>query len=562
MDPLSATSKATGWSVPDFSLEARRPRTAATTQALSFAPRPVPTLYRPPDEEKGRAFRSRTDSASSSTLFGAPDPIHNKLDPPHDDVVQPLAAALEGALFSDDQDDDDLLDQFLADRGASQDQDDSGFVEQDVPSWSPRTIPAPVLSSSSKWTRAIDHAVFNADGNIQLIGEKLREVPNAVWELSTLRSFTPSSPSRSFARTQSVPASKLPSSPARRIFGRTSTVAFGSPGGSSSLAAGAVPVVLVLSGNELTAGALSNALWTIPNLQVLSLRNNHLDTLPEGVGRLAGLRELSLAGNRLQYLPAEILELDNLSNLTLYPNPWLPPPAPAPASVQDGDKASSTARSRRRKRVLGPLVTHYVVPSLVETCTRLLLSEATTSPVPPISLSASISSSSTAVRHIQNVRGGVEYVRALLDQRNLFAPFHSTFYPPSSLAASSSSSSSSLSPATSFFPRARQSSGPIHPAAPPTSQPYDPASHQCRSPAHPHDARVFVRHAVERLEWVSAARLRGRAARGEGEDGEGEVRDVPVRWRGCGPRCLDWLELDEEDEEEEQHGGAAEREQV
>lgn len=396
-------------------------------------------------------------------------------------------------------------------------------------------------------------------------GQKLREVPNAVWELSTLRSFTPSSPSRSFARTQSVPASKLPSSPARRIFGRTSTVAFGSPGGSSSLAASAVPVVLMLSGNELTAGALSNALWTIPNLQVLSLRNNHLDTLPEGVGRLAGLRELSLAGNQLEYLPAEILELDSLTNLTLHPNPWLrpPAPAPAPASAQDGDKASSTARARRRRRVLGPLVTHFVVPSLVETCTRILLSEAT-SPAPPISLSASTSSSSTAVRHIQNVRGGVEFVRAFLDQRNLFAPFHSTFYPPSSLAASSASSSSSLSPATSFVPRSRQSSGPTQPAAPPTAQPFDPASHQCRSPAHPHDARVFFRPAVERLEWVSEARLRGRAAAaplGEEGEGEGEVRDVPVRWRGCGPRCLDWLELDEDEDEQEQHGEAVEQEQ-
>lgn len=380
-----------------------------------------------------------------------------------------------------------------------------------------------------------------------------------MWELSTLRSFTPSSPSsRSFARTQSVPASKLASSPARRIFGRTSTVAFGSPGGSSSLAAaGAVSVVLMLSGNELTAGALSNALWSIPNLQVLSLRNNLLDTLPEGVGRLAGLRELSLAGNQLQYLPAEILELDNLSNLTLHPNPWLrpPPPARAAASAQDGDQASSTARARRRKRVLGPLVTHYGVPSLVETCTRILLSDATPSPSPPISLSSSTSSSSTAVRHIQNVRGGVEFVRAFLDQRNLFAPFHSTFYPPSSLAATSSSSSSSLSSATSSFPRTRQSTGPAQPAAPPTTQPFDPASHQCRSPAHAHEARVFFRPAVERLEWVSEARLRGRAmpaGLGEGEEGEGEVRDVPVRWRGCGARCLDWLELDEEDDDGEE----------
>lgn len=379
---------------------------------------------------------------------------------------------------------------------------------------------------------------------------KLREVPNAVWELSTLRSFTPSSPSRSFSRTHSTPASKVPASPARRLFGRTSTIAFGSPGGSSSVAAGAVPVFLMLSGNELTAGALSNALWTIPNLQVLSLRNNLLDTLPEGIGRLAGLRELSLAGNQLRFLPAEILELDNLTNLTLHPNPWMPAPRLAEGLSLEGESVE-TQRRRRRKRVLGPLVTHFTVPSLVETCTRILLSEAippasSSLSALPASLSSSTSSSSSrTVRHIQNVRGGVEYVRTLLEQRNLFAPFQSTFYPPSSLAASSSTSSSTFSPSasSSSFPRPRRLSGSFAPH-PPTKQPFDPSSHVCRSPAHPHEARMFVRPAVERFEWVSEGRLRGKGEDAEG-DGE-EVRNVPVRWRGCGARCLDWLEEDED----------------
>ncbi|GAA6050489.1 hypothetical protein JCM3770_002622 [Rhodotorula araucariae] len=553
MDPLSAFSKATGWAVPDFSLESRRRKHAHTLPDLAFAPPPRDT-FRPPDEEKGRAFRSHSQSNSASTLFAPPGPASSKEAPTDDAVIEHLASELAHTLELDAADDDDLFEAWHADGGAKA-HGDSGFVEHDPPSSRPRTASAPALSASTVWTRAIDHAVLNADGNIQLSGQKLGVVPNAVWELSTLRSFTPSSPSRTLSRTQSVPAPDLAASPtSHRVFGRTSTVSFGSPSTTAPLAAATVGVVLMLSGNELTTASLSNALWTLPNLQVLSLRNNLLDVLPEGIGRLTGLRELSLAQNQLRFLPAEILQLENLANLTLHPNPFLAPPA-LPADVQGAPSVTSASlpRVRRRRRVLGPLVTHFTVPSLAEICTRILLSEVAPTASAPTSLSASTSRAATT-RHIQHVRGGVETLRAVLPAP-LFAPFQSTFYPPSSLASSSSSSSSF--PA--FFSRTRQ---PSASAAAASAQPFDPQSHLCRSPAHPDQPRVFVHPAVERLEWVSQARLRaGQAARtpegvgvGVGE-GDGEVRDVPIRWRGCSARCLDWLEEDEGDGEGGSGGG-------
>ncbi|BGP44798.1 hypothetical protein JCM10450v2_000612 [Rhodotorula kratochvilovae] len=543
MDPLSAFSKGNGWAVPDFSLEARRPKHARTLPALAFAPRTASSPFRPPDEEKGRAFRSPSQSNSSSTLFGAPDPAAAKFAQPDEAVIEPLASGLAQALQLDADEEDDLFEAWHADGGAAA-HDDSGYVEEDPPSCFARTTPSPPLPASAAWTRAIDYAVLNADGNIQLSGQKLGIVPNAVWELSTLRSFTPSSPSRTLSRTQSVPAANLPSSPtSHRMFGRTSTVSFGSPTSSAHFAAATVSVVLMLSGNELTTASLSNALWTLPNLQVLSLRNNLLDTLPEGIGRLHGLRELSLAQNQLRFLPAEILQLENLANLTLHPNPFLPPPAPSALAKGETAPDAARPRPRRRRRVLGPLVKHFAVPSLGEICTRILLSPAPSSS-PPASLSSSTSRSggAPATRHIQHVRGGVEALRTVLPA-GLFAPFHSTFYPPSSLAASSSSASPS-------FARTRLPSGAS--AAPgPGAQPFDPLSHICRSPAHAPEAHVFVRPAVERIEWVSEARLRaGRAGRGAAGREVEEVRDVPIRWRGCGAGCLDWLEEDEDEREE------------
>ena len=50
---------------------------------------------------------------------------------------------------------------------------------------------------------------------------------------------------------------------------------------------------------------------------------------------------------------------------------------------------------------------------------------------------------------------------------------------------------------------------------------------------------MYIRPAVERFTWedeIAGVKM-------------GEADGVPVLWRGCGPRCLDWL--DEEDDEEE-----------
>lgn len=335
-------------------------------------------------------------------------------------------------------------------------------------------------------------------------------MPDSIADLATLRSFKAAFSRTTFARTQSSPASVASS---RRSFERTSS-------GSLSAVPTSVPVKLLLAKNQLTADSLSNALWSLPNLQVLTLRQNFLERLPEGVGRLTGLQELNVASNRLRYLPAEILLLDDLSNLALHPNPFLPapassdPPAPSPMSTEE--------HGTRRRRLLGPLTIHYTIPSLKETCIRRLLT-----PSRPSSSTPSI-----------KAEYDVDYVRAVLPD-HLLAPFLSTFQisPPSlSFARQRQSSASSTYSLDAF-------------TSTPTPPPFDPLSNVCRSPLHAGAERVFFTPACERFEWVSETTLKPAQWRQLAAEGkrvkEGEVRNIPIRWRGCTAACLDWLEGEE-----------------
>ncbi|GJN91617.1 hypothetical protein Rhopal_004640-T1 [Rhodotorula paludigena] len=555
-NPFSAAAK--GWTAPEWSLESRTRRTVTEPAAPLFtSKRPLRSTtnlpFRPPDEEKGRSFRSSSQTQATTALFGAPPALEHLALGDADALIQPRSGNVVSFASAGDDEDDDFFDSWRADGGA-QAGADASQSEDELPSPFPRSSPPAALPSSLVWTQAIDRAVFNADGNIQLSGQNLNEVPNAVWELSTLRALKPTGTSRMLSRTQSVPATRVPDAQvSNRLFGRTSSGSF-APFAASTLPTTTVPVFMMLSGNHLTTGSISNALWSLPNLQVLSLRNNDLDEVPEGIGRLVNLHELSLAGNHLQYLPAEILDLENLANLTLHPNPFLPPPLLAsPDNTPASPSRDAPSRpQRRRRRLLGPLTRHYTVPSLSEIAQRVLLDETASS--------ATSESSSATARNIQLYSPGVEYLRDALPA-HLFAPFHSTFFTPSSPASTAPASSFS-SPFLSF-PRTRQpSSSSAHSradgSAGPT-QPFDPLSHVCRSPAHTDaltgaGAKGFVRPAVERIEWVSEASLKRGAggAAGAAAGAKGEVRNIPIRWRGCGAACLDWLEEEEEDDGERQ----------
>lgn len=315
---------------------------------------------------------------------------------------------------------------------------------------------------------------------------------------------------RSFARTQSE--SVLGDGASRvkaRAFKRTPS---GPLYASSEAIPSAVPLIINLSNNHLTASSISHALFTLSNLKVLFLRQNELQRLPEGIGRLSGLVELSLSGNQLEYLPAEIQHLPNLAELRLHPNPFHPPPPPPTSD----DKAY---------RTFGDLVVHFRIPSLAETCTRFLLSsDPTSASYRPRILSYELPS--TLAEHLRR-------------------PFRTTLSPPS--ASSSSAFSGALnrrqrerttSTESSFLSSSTSSRGSASTAVDYDDEPFDPLANICRSPAHPEEERPFHRHAVERLEWVSEACL----TPGKMASGRQGARTIPIRHRGCGIRCLDWLE--------------------
>ncbi|GAA5874633.1 hypothetical protein JCM8547_003943 [Rhodosporidiobolus lusitaniae] len=537
--PFSAAAGARPWSPPDFSKEARRPRASLTSPSALF-----PIAF-PPDEEKGRSFRSTSQSGGglfSGTGVGGGGA----------GVIQQAAGEGGGLLEPAFGDDDAFLESWSAAGGAqgqaaAEEEEDEAVDElaEEVarPSWlvempSPRPSPQPRVD----WVKVLDDAVTKADGRVDLGGRGLVEVPSSIGDLSALVSLHPrtASSNRTFARTQTTPASPNGGSPfSSRTFGRTASGPF-SLGAAASRSS--VPLHITLSDNELTPSSLSNALWTLNNTVSLSLRKNQLDHLPESVGRLENLEELSVGGNSLQYLPAEVLLLTNLQKLHLFPNPFLPTPSSAdsPAVASADVPPSPSPLPPRRKRLLGPLTTHFTVPSLRETCIRLLLS-----PLSP----------TTPARAIEIYDREAAF--KALPNEALQAPFVSILrLSHSSSNALSSSTSSCHSP----FTRARQasSSSALNPSssAPPT-QPFDPLSSVCCSPAHPDEERVFYAPAVERIEWVSMRRLTPAAGQGGGggKGGRGKTstqRNVPVRWRGCGAGCLDWLEEDEEEEDEKE----------
>ncbi|BGP28924.1 hypothetical protein JCM10296v2_000660 [Rhodotorula toruloides] len=511
--PLSGFAKGS-WPVPDFSLESRRPKASSTLPSL-FVRRDVTTAFRPPDEEKGRSLRSKSQANSTSALFSGTDVSNQGAG----GFSQLGSEGVFAGAVDQDGSDDDYLDSWVADGGAlaaeepvdeTTEQVGAVDVSKDFGLERAASPSSGTMRQLRDWTMVLENAVMKADGDINLHDRGVSCVPDTISDLATLRSFKAAFSRTTFARTQSSPASVASS---RRSFERTSS-------GSLSAVPTSVPVKLLLAKNQLTADSLSNALWSLPNLQVLTLRQNFLERLPEGVGRLTGLQELNVASNRLRYLPAEILLLDNLSNLALHPNPFLL--APRPATPSSPSTSASDESIGRCKRLLGPLTVHYSVPSLKETCIRRLLTPSRPSPTTP-SIKAEYD---------------VDYVRAVLPD-HLLAPFLSTFQisPPSlSFARQRHSSASSTLSLDSF-------------ASTPSPQPFDPLSNICRSPLHAGEDRVFLTPACERFEWVSEATLKP-APKADGKKGKDrEVRNIPIRWRGCTAACLDWLEEEEQVDE-------------
>ncbi|GAA5949584.1 hypothetical protein JCM3765_002713 [Sporobolomyces pararoseus] len=514
------------WSPPQFSKDERRRKldrqTSFTAPLLSY----FPPAGQHPDEEKGRSIRSITRIPSGSQSTG-------------------LAPGLDfSSGLSDDS--EGFLDAYMNDRGRVQEEQEednetvveverlgSAFGDFRLPK-EEEVLPVPQTtdrkSEAETWSEALEEAVFQTKGNLGLSHKQLTFVPDSISELSNLRKLPPS-PYRPLERnTQFQSSPSLFSSPSSPSTSRSpapigkSPRTFNRVSSSPSVRAPVATAVLLdidLAGNLLTANSLSNSLFGLDNLRHLWLRQNKLDRLPPGIGRLTNLNGLSLAGNQLDHLPSEILQLENLANLTLFPNPFLPPPATnSSASTRESEKASSSSSSR----LLGPLVTNFTVPSLREVALRKLLE---------------FDPSHPSQRIIQ--RWDSISVRDSLPAHD-WAVFSSTF---------PSSSSLNISTRSDFARSRHASSSSTHsqdtpPALP--AQPFDPLANVCRSPFHPEEEKVFLQPAVERFEWIEESLLKPRAIDLKG----GGSKTIPLKWRGCGPRCLDWLEEEVVVEEEEQ----------
>lgn len=195
------------------------------------------------------------------------------------------------------------------------------------------------------------------------------------------------------------------------------------------------------------------------------------------------MEELQISSNRIKYLPSEILGLP-LKKVGLYPNPWLLSPP--------------LEQSPRTTRLLGPLRTNFVVPPLAEICLRVLLSNP--NPETPGKLKPK-----TNLEH---------YVEMPLSQWDL---------PPRYLAILEASvpygQPRSVSPDASGVQRKE------HDAM------QDARSSLCANQQkHIGVSNCFSEPAEVRYQWVKRIN----------EVDVGGL--IPVEWRGCSCRCLEFLE--------------------
>lgn len=169
--PLSGFAKGS-WPVPDFSLESRRPKASSTLPSL-FARRDVTTAFRPPDEEKGRSLRSKSQANSTSALFSGSD-VSNQGAGGFSQLGSETVFA--GA---EDQDggDDDYLDSWVADGGAlaaeevvDETTEQVGAVDLSRDSGLERAASPPTGTTRQvmDWTMVLENAVMKADGDINL----------------------------------------------------------------------------------------------------------------------------------------------------------------------------------------------------------------------------------------------------------------------------------------------------------------------------------------------------------------------------------------------------------
>ncbi|WVQ80222.1 hypothetical protein IAT38_002327 [Cryptococcus sp. DSM 104549] len=299
----------------------------------------------------------------------------------------------------------------------------------------------------------------------------------------------------------------------RRPMGRSQTSKFGVPAKTKAVdKAMPMNVQLYLAQNALTS--IPSALFEVTNLTVLSLRNNGLTSLPAAIGHLVNLKSLNVAINKLTELPSTILLLENLdtgpAGFTASPNPWHTPPEEGTFSL---------------------LIQHYDHPvsRLKDICLQLLLSPQGPARLPPL-LEGYDWRPSYGAPHPLVDPGAMHEVMPHMPEADVHRVLQLLRSASNTFAHERRINPSRYSGVVDPFPRS-------HRTPPPDDASTNPFYYRCPSPRHlemdEHPrGHLFLHPAEERLEW--------RKFNGE---------TVPLKWMGCSPGCLAFLEQTDEDDE-------------
>lgn len=238
-----------------------------------------------------------------------------------------------------------------------------------------------------------------------------------------------------------------------------------------------------------------------------------------------------------EFLPSTILSLTKLENLLLNPNKFLPPPLEPEAHSVDGGR-------------LGPLSRHYTcpVPSLTALCTNALISPRQPTGLPPLLEHDSYEAepgcphplldAATMSAHIPAIdEEGIS--RVLQSARSI-----STHLDAQAKSAGSGARRSSQSRTKDLFPNLNRATKADDAAKNPYFNPCPSPRHRIRdadAQYEPVTRQLYLKPAEERIEWREVHRW----------------PNIPIKWSGCSPGCLLFLEQDEDedwtlDEEDEE----------
>lgn len=286
--------------------------------------------------------------------------------------------------------------------------------------------------------------------------------------------------------------------------------------------------------------------------------------MPAGIGELIGLDELNIANNQLTELPATILNLrlnaprsekSDHQAVRHFPNPWLA------CNVQPHPVSG---------RYLGPLIRQYTpaqnIPTLSSLCWMVVISPRQPDNVAPlvnydfemergkghplndpVALQSFCSHSDIATLQRVQQAARSSHTAAKLAASKPSSMGHGDFARFGGRQGFGRSQSvqqqSFVKPSIGHYPSRPFGSDKLGPAEDDDAS-LNPYFEPCPSPRHaeydehaePHSRptrRVFLHAAEERIEWREVLGLKEK---------------LPIRWKGCSPGCLDFLEVDEDND--------------